>query len=122
MNVALPIVAPPPRPEGAAQPDGTQPDRSSAGVRHHLEVDRVWKSYTTGVHVVRDVSFTLGQGEFLTLLGPSGSGKTSTLMMVAGFEAPRAARSASTGVTWRNCRPSSAISAWCSRATRCSRT
>jgi ABC-type Fe3+/spermidine/putrescine transport system ATPase subunit len=53
-----------------------------------LEVDRVWKSYTAGVHVVRDVSFTLAQGEFLTLLGPSGSGKTSTLMMVAGFEAP----------------------------------
>ena len=30
----------------------------------------------------------VAQGEFLTLLGPSGSGKTTTLMMLAGFEAP----------------------------------
>jgi ABC-type Fe3+/spermidine/putrescine transport system ATPase subunit len=81
MNVAVPIVSEVARPDLA-------PDGSPTGPRHHLEVDRVWKSYTAGVHVVRDVSFTLAQGEFLTLLGPSGSGKTSTLMMVAGFEAP----------------------------------
>jgi putative spermidine/putrescine transport system ATP-binding protein len=55
---------------------------------HLVEVDQIWKSYTPGTHVVRDVSFTLAPGEFLTLLGPSGSGKTSTLMMVAGFEEP----------------------------------
>jgi putative spermidine/putrescine transport system ATP-binding protein len=77
MNVARPIVSAPP-----------QQDAVQADARRHLEVDRVWKSYTAGVHVVRDVSFALAQGEFLTLLGPSGSGKTSTLMMVAGFEAP----------------------------------
>jgi putative spermidine/putrescine transport system ATP-binding protein len=72
MNVALPIVA----------------TASLGEARHYLSVEHVWKSYTSGVHVVRDVSFTLAPGEFLTLLGPSGSGKTSTLMMVAGFEAP----------------------------------
>lgn len=55
---------------------------------HRVDVDRIWKSYTPNHPVVRDVSFTLAQGEFLTLLGPSGSGKTSTLMMVAGFEHP----------------------------------
>jgi ABC-type Fe3+/spermidine/putrescine transport system ATPase subunit len=80
MNVALPIVSETVR-------AGRVPDGSASGARH-VEVDRVWKSYTAGVHVVRDVSFSLAQGEFLTLLGPSGSGKTSTLMMVAGFEAP----------------------------------
>ena len=53
-----------------------------------LEVDRVWKAYAPGTYVVRDVTFTLNPGEFLTLLGPSGSGKTSTLLMVAGFEQP----------------------------------
>lgn len=35
--------------------------------------------------VVNDVSLTVADGEFFSLLGPSGSGKTSTLMMIAGF-------------------------------------
>ncbi|MFK4495985.1 putative spermidine/putrescine transport system ATP-binding protein [Bradyrhizobium japonicum] len=37
---------------------------------------------------VRDLSLTVRRGEFLTILGPSGSGKTTTLMLLAGFEAP----------------------------------
>src|SRR5580658_2745555 len=40
------------------------------------------------VGAVRGVSLDIRSGEFLTLLGPSGSGKTTTLMMIAGFEAP----------------------------------
>ena len=55
----------------------------------YLEVDRVWKAYGPAAEpVVRDASFTLAQGQFMTLLGPSGSGKTTILMMVAGFEQP----------------------------------
>ncbi len=42
------------------------------------------------VGAVRGVSLDIRSGEFLTLLGPSGSGKTTTLMMIAGFEAPNA--------------------------------
>src|SRR5580700_9304742 len=42
------------------------------------------------VGAVRGVSLDIRSGEFLTLLGPSGSGKTTTLMMIAGFEAPSA--------------------------------
>lgn len=61
---------------------------SSGSVGRHVDVEHVWKAYAPGNYVVRDVSFTLQPGEFLTLLGPSGSGKTSTLMMVAGFERP----------------------------------
>ncbi|HVW46156.1 MAG TPA: ABC transporter ATP-binding protein [Solirubrobacterales bacterium] len=37
---------------------------------------------------VDDLSLTLAQGEFFTLLGPSGCGKTTTLRMIAGFERP----------------------------------
>ena len=37
---------------------------------------------------VRAVSFTVGQGELVTLLGPSGCGKTTTLRAIAGLEAP----------------------------------
>jgi spermidine/putrescine transport system ATP-binding protein len=37
---------------------------------------------------VNDVTLTIGEGEFFSLLGPSGCGKTTTLRMIAGFETP----------------------------------
>jgi spermidine/putrescine transport system ATP-binding protein len=37
---------------------------------------------------VRDISISIGDGEFFSLLGPSGCGKTTTLRMIAGFEVP----------------------------------
>jgi putative spermidine/putrescine transport system ATP-binding protein len=40
------------------------------------------------VHAVRETSFELAKGRFLTILGPSGSGKTTLLRMIAGFDAP----------------------------------
>ena len=39
---------------------------------------------------VRDVTLTVREGEFFTLLGPSGCGKTTTLRSVAGLEMPDA--------------------------------
>src|SRR5689334_3327899 len=41
---------------------------------------------------VSDVSISIGEGEFFSLLGPSGCGKTTTLRMIAGFETPDAGR------------------------------
>lgn len=38
--------------------------------------------------VVRDVSFDIRQGEFISLVGPSGCGKTTMLNMAAGFAPP----------------------------------
>ena len=37
------------------------------------------------VRAVHDISLTIADGEFFTLLGPSGCGKTTLLRMVAGF-------------------------------------
>jgi putative spermidine/putrescine transport system ATP-binding protein len=48
----------------------------------------VEKSYDGASLVVKSLDLDIARGEFLTLLGPSGSGKTTTLMMLAGFEAP----------------------------------
>jgi len=39
---------------------------------------------------VDDVSVSVADGEFFTLVGPSGCGKTTTLRLVAGFEEPDA--------------------------------
>ncbi|WP_274631215.1 ABC transporter ATP-binding protein [Arvimicrobium flavum] len=52
-----------------------------------LKVEGLEKSYGA-VRVVRDVSFEVEPGEFLSLLGPSGCGKTTTLRCIAGFERP----------------------------------
>jgi putative spermidine/putrescine transport system ATP-binding protein len=50
----------------------------------------VQKTYDGVSRVVDHLDLDICRGEFLTLLGPSGSGKTTTLMMLAGFEAPTA--------------------------------
>lgn len=52
-----------------------------------LHVKSVTKDFGD-VRAVQDVSFTVEEGRFLTLLGPSGCGKTTTLRMIAGFERP----------------------------------
>ncbi len=50
-----------------------------------LTLDNINK-YFGDVHVLKDVSFTIEEGEFLTLLGPSGCGKTTLLRCIAGLE------------------------------------
>jgi putative spermidine/putrescine transport system ATP-binding protein len=57
-----------------------------------IRLEGVWKSYDGRTEAVRALDLEVARGEFLTLLGPSGSGKTTTLMMLAGFEAPSAGR------------------------------
>lgn len=40
------------------------------------------------VEVVHDVSFDIGEGDFVSLVGPSGCGKTTMMNMLAGFVEP----------------------------------
>ncbi|WP_065756715.1 ABC transporter ATP-binding protein [Bradyrhizobium paxllaeri] len=56
-------------------------------VAAQIEFRHVTKMYAR-ITAVKDVSLTVGQGEFVTILGPSGSGKTTALMLLAGFVAP----------------------------------
>ncbi len=52
-----------------------------------LELKNIIKQFGDTT-VVNDVSLSIEQGEFFTLLGPSGCGKTTLLRMIAGFESP----------------------------------
>ena len=38
--------------------------------------------------ILKDISFDVAEGEFVSLLGPSGCGKTTTLTIIAGFQSP----------------------------------
>jgi iron(III) transport system ATP-binding protein len=52
-----------------------------------IRVSDLVKVYQPGsVRAVDEVSFTVNEGEFYTLLGPSGCGKTTTLRCIAGLE------------------------------------
>src|SRR5476649_2777650 len=68
---------------------GVRDTVSSTGSGASVSLAGLEKSYDR-VGAVNGVSLDIRSGEFLTLLGPSGSGKTTTLMMIAGFEAPTA--------------------------------
>jgi iron(III) transport system ATP-binding protein len=54
-----------------------------------VEIDRLRKNFGSEL-AVRDLSLSVKQGEFVTLLGPSGCGKTTTLRCIAGLERPDA--------------------------------
>jgi multiple sugar transport system ATP-binding protein len=52
-----------------------------------VTVEHLSKRYGgSGEAAVKDVSFTVADGEFVVLLGPSGCGKSSVLRMIAGLE------------------------------------
>lgn len=56
-----------------------------------VRLENVTKKYGD-VYAVDDISLSIHQGEFFSLLGSSGCGKTTLLRMLAGFEEPSAGR------------------------------
>ncbi|KRL90432.1 amino acid ABC transporter ATP-binding protein [Lactobacillus kalixensis] len=50
-----------------------------------LEVKNLAKAYA-GRQILKDISFTLKDGQIMTIVGPSGAGKTTLLRIIAGLE------------------------------------
>lgn len=52
-----------------------------------LEVDNLVLSFA-GLHVIKDLSFTVEEGSIASLIGPNGAGKTSVFNCLTGFYKP----------------------------------
>ena len=54
-----------------------------------IEFDHVYFSYDgSDNYVLRDITWSLQEGEFLGIAGPSGSGKSTMMQLLLGFETP----------------------------------
>ena len=66
-----------------------------------IEVQNLSKSYrrdSLEIPVLRNISLTVAEGEFVAFMGPSGSGKTTLLNLIAGIDKPSEGRILIAGV------------------------
>lgn len=55
-----------------------------------LAVDHVAKQFPNGVEALKDTSFTVDAGDFVSIVGPSGCGKSTALRLIADLTKPNA--------------------------------
>ncbi|MES2666038.1 MAG: ABC transporter ATP-binding protein [Pseudomonadota bacterium] len=57
-----------------------------------LELSRIAKVFNGNVTALRDMTLTVNEGDFVSLLGPSGCGKSTALRLIAGLMQPTSGR------------------------------
>ena len=60
-------------------------------MKNILELNKVTKEYKNGTVMtaaVKDITYSLGEGEDLAIVGPSGSGKSTLLNLIGGLDKP----------------------------------
>jgi len=73
-----------PDPARVIQPQGQRP--------RVLDMLRIDKTFAGGVQALRQMSLSVNEGDFISLLGPSGCGKSTALRLIAGLTPPTAGR------------------------------
>ncbi|WP_007512579.1 ABC transporter ATP-binding protein [Pseudofrankia saprophytica] len=85
------IEAAKPAPPAETGPDDDGPPGLTPDTAVALDVRALGKVYSghgRPVEAIRDLTFTVGRGEFVCVVGPSGAGKTTLLRCVAGLLDP----------------------------------
>jgi len=73
----------------ASPPPGLAPGRARGDGAAIVRIAALKKTFGD-LEAIRQMSFDVGDGEFLSVLGPSGCGKSTLLMMIAGLIDPTA--------------------------------
>jgi ABC-2 type transport system ATP-binding protein len=50
-----------------------------------LTVEKLSKTYASGLHALKDVNLSINRGEIFALLGPNGAGKTTLISIICGI-------------------------------------
>lgn len=61
-------------------------DASAAGFLEMAAVNKIYESDRGALHALKDISLSIGHGEFVCIVGPSGCGKSTLLKCIAGLE------------------------------------
>lgn len=67
-------------------------EREKNVAMHVKKISKIYDSAAGRVIALRDVTFKVNKGEFLTIVGPSGSGKSTLLNMIGALDRPTSGR------------------------------
>jgi ABC-2 type transport system ATP-binding protein len=74
----------------ALAPSGTSDETFTPGSTPALRVEKLVKTYSTGVEALKQVSLEIPDGSFFGLLGPNGAGKSTLIHCSTGLAMPTA--------------------------------